>query len=877
MNLFKASFVALACGALMSCATQSTFNTGPRDASAYISQYQAALRSQIISDVRYELDFQLTGEAEFSATSKVTFQLSEIPKQLSLDLNKAQIKRFIINGTAVYPNYNGAYISLNTRLLTSGENTVEVQFTRPHSTNGEGLHRFKDPVDGKVYLYSHFEPAAAQQMFAVFDQPDIKANYQITVTAPKDWQVISTMRESQITPAGAYNRWTFPDTPKLSPYNFSMHAGPYHMWQDNSGRYPMRLFARESVANQVTPQDWFNYTKQGLTFFDNYFGIPYPFKKYDQILVPDFLYGAMENAGAVTFAEDHFLYKAAMTAAQKQSLAGVIMHEMAHQWFGDLVTMKWWNGLWLNESFASFMGTLATQEATEFTNAWRTFYAKGKQRAYEQDSLVTTHPIEVPVATTQNAFDNIDAITYQKGASTLKQLRHLLGDMVFRRGVSNYLKQYSYQNAELDDFINSLGKAAGRDLSAWTQEWLYSAGVNTIKAEYRCEGNRISDFSLIQIPASAELPTLREQKVQVALFTQGRFDLRHDVTVPVTYKGERTEVKQLIGERCPDLVYPNFDDWGFVKVELDDKSFNTAKQQLSNVSDPLLRSMLWQSLWDSVREGKLSLDQYLSTVFVNAPAETDYTIVGQIIDSMLRSKQYLAQIAPIQQNYAENAIKGLSQMSLRKAMESKGDNDFQRIWFDAYVSLASDRDSLRHLAQLVDGETKIKGLTLDQDLRWAIITQLNRYDFPNAQQRLTKEAAKDNSDSGEKAALAAQVIRPEAAAKRRWLSKVHQDSLPFSKQRIIMENLYPAEQKLLSAATAEERLASLRDMDKKGPVFMRNYAHNLIPTDCNYTSIAALDKVLDSQTGLSNLTRRNLLETRQIEQRCVLIKNKMTQ
>jgi len=363
----------------------------------------------------------------------------------------------------------------------------------------------------------------------------------------------------------------------------------------------------------------------------------------------------------------------------------------------------------------------------------------------------------------------------------------------------------------------------------------------------------------------------------VALFTQGRFDLRHDVTVPVTYKGERTEVKQLIGERCPDLVYPNFDDWGFVKVELDDKSFNTAKQQLSNVSDPLLRSMLWQSLWDSVREGKLSLDQYLSTVFVNAPAETDYTIVGQIIDSMLRSKQYLAQIAPIQQNYAENAVKGLSQMSLRKAMESKGDNDFQRIWFDAYVSLASDRDSLRHLAQLVDGETKIKGLTLDQDLRWAIITQLNRYDFPNAQQRLTKEAAKDNSDSGEKAALAAQVIRPEAAAKRRWLSKVHQDSLPFSKQRIIMENLYPAEQKLLSAATAEERLASLRDMDKKGPVFMRNYAHNLIPTDCNYTSIAALDKVLDSQTGLSNLTRRNLLETRQIEQRCVLIKNKMTQ
>lgn len=876
MNLFKACLIALTGSTLMSCATQTTLNTGPRDASPYISQYQASLRSQIISDVHYALDFQLTGETEFTANTKVTFNLSEVPKQLSLDLNKAQIKRFIINGTAIYPNYNGAYINLNPRLLTSGKNTVEVLFTRPHSTNGEGLHRFQDPIDGKVYLYSHFEPAAAQQMFAVFDQPDIKANYQITVTAPKDWQVISTMRETNITAEGAFNRWEFPQTPKLSPYNFSMHAGPYHVWQDNSGRYPMRLFARKSVASQVTPQDWFTYTKQGLTFFDAYFEIPYPFKKYDQILVPDFLYGAMENAGAITFAEDHFLHKAEMTAEQKQKLAGVIMHEMAHQWFGDLVTMKWWNGLWLNESFASFMGTLATQEATEFTNAWRSFYAQGKQKAYEQDSLVTSHPIEVPVATTQNAFDNIDAITYQKGASTLKQLRHLLGDQVFRRGVSNYLKQYRYQNAELDDFINSLAKAANRDLSTWTQEWLYSAGVNTIKAEYRCEANRISEFNLLQSPASADLPTLREQKVQIALFTKGRFDLRNDITIPVTYRGKSTEVKQLIGELCPDLVYPNYGDWGFVKVELDDKSFATAKQQLSKMSDPLLRSMLWQSLWDSTREGKLSLDEYLSTVFVNAPAETDYTIVGQIISSLIRSKEYLAQIAPIQQNYAENAVKGLAQMSLRKTMENKGNNDFQHRWFNAYIQLASDRDSLRHLAQLLDGTTKIKGLTLDQDLRWAIITQLNRYDFPNAQQRITREVARDNSDSGEKAALVAQVIRPEASAKRSWLSKVHTDALPFTKQRIIMENLYPAEQKRLSAATAEERLARLVEMDKKGPVFMRSYSSNLIPTDCNYHSIMALEKVLDTQTGLSNLGRRALLETRQIEQRCVLIKTKMT-
>jgi len=324
-----------------------------------------------------------------------------------------------------------------------------------------------------VYTYSHFEPAAAHQMFAVFDQPDLKATYQVTATAPADWHVVSTTRESKIEDLGALRRWTFPTTKKLSPYNFSLHAGPYKVWEDKSGKYPMRLFARQSVAAQVTPEDWFRYTKDGLVFFDQYFGIPYQFEKYDQLLVPDFLYGAMENAGAITFAEGRFLHKAKMTDAQRQSLASVIMHEMAHQWFGDLVTMQWWNGLWLNESFASFMGTLATAEATEFKDAWQAFYSGGKQAAYAQDQKVTTHPIEVPVASTANAFDNIDAITYSKGASTLAQLRHLLGAEVFRKGVHNYLAKYSYQNAKLEDFIGSLGEAAGHDLSQWTQDWLY--------------------------------------------------------------------------------------------------------------------------------------------------------------------------------------------------------------------------------------------------------------------------------------------------------------------------------------------------------------------------------------------------------------------
>jgi len=826
----------------------------------------------VISNAQYELTFFLSEHSQFSAKSVVNFDLSSVPKALTLDLNKANIKQFIINGTKVYPNYNGAYIVLNQSLLVDGHNTVEVEFTRQHSTNGEGLHRFVDPVDGKVYLYSHFEPAAAQQMFAVFDQPDLKASYQINVHAPKDWQVISAMRETNIVDQGETNLWTFPATPKLSPYNFSMHAGPYHVWEDNSGRYPMRLFSRQSVADQVSPQDWFTYTKQGLDFFDRYFGIAYPFKKYDQVLVPDFLYGAMENAGAITFSEDRFLFNAAMTAEQKERLAGVIMHEMAHQWFGDLVTMKWWNGLWLNESFASFMGTLATSEATEFSNAWRSFYAKGKQAAYHQDSLVTTHPIEVPVATSKNAFDNIDAITYQKGASTIKQLRHLLGEDIFRRGVSQYLTQYSYQNAELNDFINSLATASGRDLSQWTKEWLYAAGVNTIKAQYTCQGGQINSFALVQT-ADSQFPTLREQRVQIGLFNKNRYELEKQQVIAVTYKGAYTKVDQLIGEVCPDLVYPNYDDWGFVKVELDTSSFNTAKQSLGQVSDPLLRSMLWQSMWDSVIDGNTSMEQFLNIALINAPLEKDYTILGQVLGNLQQAKNYLDLMAPMHASYNSKISKALSQMSLRMSMESYRNRDFQRRWFDAYISLSSHGEALKHIQSLLQSKSHIKGLSIDQDLRWAMIRQLNRYDYGDAQALLAQEKHLDQSDSGEKAAIAAEAIRPQSALKRQWLNTIeNNDTMPFSKIRIAMFNLYPAEQKLLSAATAEQRFANLPLMDDKGPVFMRSFAAALIPTQCSAGNINAISDVLDTQTGLSQLARRALLETRQEEQRCVKIK-----
>jgi aminopeptidase N len=650
------------------------------------------------------------------------------------------------------------------------------------------------------------------------------------------------------------------------------------MWEDTSGKYPMRLFARQSVAAQIKPAEWFRYTKAGLAFFDDYFGVPYQFEKYDQVLVPDFLYGAMENAAAITFAESGFMYKADMTAAQRARLASVIMHEMAHQWFGDLVTMQWWNGLWLNESFASFMGTLATAEATEFKDAWRAFYSEGKQNAYVQDQRTTTHPIEVPVPSTRNAFDNIDAITYSKGASTLMQLRHLLGADVFRKGVHNYLVKYQYRNAKLDDFIGSLGQAAGRDLTGWTKEWLYEPGVNTITANYTCKAGKITGFTLAQTAQSKALPTLREQRVQVAAFRLDGNDYKLERNVAVTYKGAKTPVPAMNGAACPDLVYPNYDDWGFVKVQLDPRSFDSARNHLAAVDDPLLRAMLWQSLWDGVRDGKLPLNDFLSTALNNAPQEKDYTLLGDVLGKIIASKKYL-DLMDSQAAYAQAVTRQLEQMAWTSTLASKGDDSFQRRWFSLYTAVASSPDALRRLAALLDGKEQVDGLAINQDLRWTIIGRLNRYNYPGAAALVEAEQARDKSDAGQAAALAAVVSRPDPAVKTEWLGTVQdpQTKLPFSKVRTAMEHLYPAEQQALGEQTADARLARLAQLDKAaGPVYMRAYGPALIPATCTPASVARLQKAADTGQDLSAGTRRALLNALQEDQRCVTIRQAMT-
>jgi aminopeptidase N len=839
----------------------------------YLSQEDAAARSARVSNVTYALDFKLTGEPTFNATSRIDFDLTDNASPLTVDLDKAKISALTVNGKTVAPTYNQWFITVPASALRAGHNTVSVSYEREHSTNGEGLHRYVDKTDGRVYLYSHFEPAAAHQMFAGFDQPDLKATYTLTATAPKDWEVISSTRETAIKDLGTTRRWTFPATPKLSPYNFSMHAGPYRKWEDNSGKYPMRLFVRQSLAAQVSPQDWFRYTKQGLAYYDNYFGIAYPFKKYDQILVPQFIYGAMENAGAITFTENRFTSASAMTAADRQGLASTILHEMAHQWFGDLVTMRWWNGLWLNESFASYMATIASETSGEFDNPWLSQY-RSKQGAYRTDESITTHPIEVPVPSTANAFDNIDSITYNKGASTLHQLRKLIGDEPFQRGVHDYLVEHSYGNATLDDFIGALSKSSGRDLRPWAKEWLYEPGVDKLSAEFTCQAGKVDRFRLQQSPANAANPTLRTQLVQVGLYTLVNGKLVESNTQSVTYTGATTDVPTFVGQACPDLVYPNVGDWGFVKVVLDAKSFATARTQLSHIDDPLLRSMLWQSLSDGLLDRRLSLVDFAETTIANAPKETDYTLLRQALGNFSVAKGYLRTFAPgsaIDRRLSESMENTL----WAGLLADRANRDRARSWLDTYIDIASSDAALARLGAMLDGKVDAGGVEIDQDLRWSIIEQLNRFNVAGSDALIAKEQARDKSESGQLSALASTVIRPDAATKAAWLTKIQSldNSEPYSRLRTAMGAMYPGGQDALAEPSADQRLATLAGIDQKADrVFMRSYAGSMIPSNCTPASVDRLAKAIASNTALSAGTRRSLLLRHENDVRCVAIR-----
>lgn len=742
-----------------------------------LTRSEAQQRASLIQVHDYDIALDLTRGAEtFLSTTTVRFSATEGAATF-LDAITRTVHSVTLNGVELDPAdvADGVRIRLDS---LAQENELRVVADAMYTNTGEGLHRFVDPVDGEVYLYSQFEVPDSRRVFAVFEQPDLKAAFRFTVTAPTTWQVISNQPTPEPVPAGeGAATWSFEPTPRISSYITALIAGPYVVKTDSlmssDGRtIPLGVFARASLAPFLDADYVFEKTKQGFAFYEEKFGVPYPFAKYDQLFVPEFNAGAMENAGAVTFTET-YVFRSKVTDAIKERRVVTILHELAHMWFGDLVTMKWWNDLWLNESFAEYASTLATAEATEWTEAWTTFAAMEKSWAYRQDQLPSTHPIVATINDLEDVQVNFDGITYAKGASVLKQLVAWVGEKEFLAGVHEYFVKHAFSNTELRDLLVELEATSGRDLTEWSAQWLETAGVNTLRPEIAVDENGvIASFAILQ-SAVEDYPTIRPHRLAIGLYDfEGERLVRVD-RLELDIDGERTEVPELIGRSRPALVLLNDDDLAYAKIRLDEASLAIAIEHLAGIESPLARSLVWGSAWDATRDAESSPRDFVRLVLGNIATETESTTLRTVLNQLvITATQY---VAP---QYRAEVVQEAGDALWTFAQNATGGSDAQFQFVKFFAAIASTPAHLEAVQALLDASTALEGLDIDTDLGWELLIALVAGGRAGTDE-IDAALASDNTATGQQSAAHARAALPTVEAKRAaWESVTADDSAP---------------------------------------------------------------------------------------------------
>ncbi len=649
-------------------------------------------------------------------------------------------------------------------------NRVVVEYENSFDLTGDGFHLFRDPEDAGTYLYSNLEPFSAHRLFPCFDQPDIKASYRLSVIAPADWRVISAeaTRSATALPDGR-RRHEFPATPPFSSYLFSLIAGPFERIGGEHRGLSLGLLGRRSMRRELerSAEEILEITAEGLDYYAELFGRPYPFRKYDQLFVPEFNAGAMENVGAVTF-HDRFLFRDPPTYRQRLARGEVILHELAHMWFGNLVTMRWWDDLWLNETFATYLSYRCLADATRFGDAWQAFNGDLRPAAHRQDQLVTTHPVATPVEHTDEAVGNFDAITYEKGAAVIRQLVAAIGDEAFRVGLGMYFDRHAWGNATLADFLGALGEAAQQPLTEWAQLWLRSASLNTLGVRWSSADGRIVEMDLEQTAPSAH-PTLRPHAARLGLVWEppGLEPLVIE-SIPVQIDGPSRPVPEAVGRVAPVFVYPNHEDLDYALVRLDPVSLSFALERLSDLPDPLLRQQVWSTLWEMVRDATLSSLDYLAAVRRFTPNETDRALLELVLE---RATEVLLRFVPERRSREE------AHALLTTAVAALGStrDDLRLAWARAASTIAAEEDDVAQLLGLVDGSWSVDGFVPDQQLRWWLAIKAAAFDLDGAVERLDEERRRDRSDRGQRAFIRALASRPDDSVKREAWERIHGD------------------------------------------------------------------------------------------------------
>jgi aminopeptidase N len=770
-----------------------------------LTRDEARTRASLLERLHYEVALDLTvGERDFDSRTVVRFRCLEPGASTFIDLDAQAITSATLNGRRLDPEaFAQARLALDD-LAESNELVIDARCA--YSRAGVGLHWFRDPVDERVYLHTQFEPFDAHRVFACFDQPDLKGTFALSVRAPSDWVVVSNGRcvEREGDGDGQGSLWRFEETLPISSYLVAVVAGPYHSVHDRHDDIDLGVYCRQSLAEYLDPGEIFEVTRQGFDFFTELFAYPYPFGKYDQLFVPEFNMGAMENPGCVTFSES-YVFRSKVTDAARLQRASTILHEMAHMWFGDLVTMRWWDDLWLNESFATYMGTLALAESTRFAQAWADFAHKVKAWAYSEDQRPTTHPIVADVFDTDVLHTHFDGITYAKGASVLKQLVHWVGLDAFRDGLRAYFSAYEFANAELGDFLAALERGSGRDLQDWSRQWLQTEGVATLRGDFNVdEQGRYTSFALLQ-EAPPDHPTLRDQRFVLGLYQSegGRLTRRRRVEFDVV--GARTEVPELVGETVPDLLLPNDDDLAYAKVRLDARSIDTLTQQLDGLDSPLARAVCWGALWDMTRDAELATRRWVRLVADHAEAEDDVGVLQTLLRQASSAIDRFGD--PANRPLARGVLANAAHEALDRA---KPGSDEQLIWARCLISMSADPSFARGL---LDGSLVVDGLVVDTDLRWHIVMTLAS--FGASEDLIEAELQRDPTDIGIRRAWEARASRPDADAKAAaWSAALNEGDgpdLPLVTKRAILGGFWQPDQEALLVDYAERRWVEALD------------------------------------------------------------------
>ncbi len=726
----------------------------------------AESRPAVRTSVRLDLTTLLTQE-RFHSTTVLRFACTEPGATTFVDL-VGDVRRARLNGI----DLDLARARSDERILLTdlqADNTLEIEALCHAMNTGEGLHRFVDPVDERVYIYTQFETHDARRVFACFDQPDIKTTFELEAIAPQDWLVVSTTPAdvtgepvSDGADADAATRWHFPPSRPLSTYVTAVVAGPYHHVDDrhegHDATIPLGLYCRRSLAEHLDAGEIFTVTKQGFEFFERTFGRAYPFEKYDQLFVPEFNAGAMENAGCVTFVED-YLFRSRVTDTAYEHRAGTILHEMAHMWFGDLVTMRWWNDLWLNESFATYMANLAQAEATRWNTAWTTFTNEEKTWAYRQDQLSTTHPIATEIPDVEAVETNFDGITYAKGAAVLKQLVAWVGREPFFAGLHQYFDEHAWGNTSLQDLLRALEVASQRDLSGWSKEWLETAGVNTLRPQIETDDDGlITSFAVLQ-EAPAEHPTLRSHRLAIGCYDEIGTGLTRVERVELDVVGARTDVPQLVGKRRPALVVLNDDDLTYAKIRLDEQSLESVAANIGSLAEAMPRALSWAAAWDMTRDAEMATRDYLRMVIHLLDAERD---VG-VLQSVLRQAR-LALERWADPRYAPIGLDLLASSTYARLENAEPGSDYQLAFVRSFAASAKTPRHLDIVASLLSGDTALPGLAVDTELRWLLLSRLAAHGHVN-EAAVDAEVARDDTAAGHRHAAATRASFPAQTAK----------------------------------------------------------------------------------------------------------------